>query len=242
MAIFWPGMPCALCRNPVLEGQDRVATSHVIESPFDELWDLSDTVAHRACFLAWPHRLAFVARYNAVADRLGGGSSVRSYMDATGRIGPDVMPPVGVEPIHVHRALALSSSERRPGLHVWFDPHEYPAPGARYLILLHLEGAAPALWDAVADNVLLGPLRTIRATVDTGTPPPMPLRRVAVPPDDLLRVCPDAGRDGVCLETDGHASPRHRVTTDADNTFVLYLLGPLAAARPGFWAVRGARC
>jgi len=240
MALLWPGMRCALCRQPIDGPEDRVASSHFIESPFDELSDLSDTAAHRACFMAWPHRLAFVARYNADLDRLGARPAVPSYMDPTGRTGPDVLPAGPTEPLHFYRALALHSSERRPGIHVWFDPHEYPEPGARYLILLHLEGAAPEFWDAVADHARVGPVTTIRNTVNTGTPPPMPLRRLAAPPADLLHVCPEAGIDRVCLETDGHRGLRRRAVYNPENSFTLCLFGPLAAVRPSFWAIRGA--
>lgn len=238
MALIWAGMPCALCKQPVDEGEDRVATPHLIESPFDVLWDLSDAVAHRACFVAWPHRLAFMARYNAHAGRMGARPAVPSDTDPSGRIAPDATPAASIEPPRVYRALALRSHESLPGLHVWFDPHEYPAPGARYLILLHLEGAASALWDAVADHACLGPVTTIRESVNTGTPPSMPLRRLAAPPADLLRVCPDAGHDRVCLETEGHPGLRRRAVYNAANNFALFLFGPLAQARPSFWAIR----
>jgi hypothetical protein len=240
MALFWKGMPCALCQKVVGEHDDTVATSAFIDSPFDVLWRLSDAVVHRACFVGWPYREAFVARYNEVVDRRHSDEhSLRAnYMDTAGRIGSEVVPDRSLTTSRIYQALPLSSSERRPGIHVWFDPYQYPAPGARYLILLHAEGAAATLWDAVADHARVGPLPTIRESVSTGAPPPMPLNRLAAPPADLLRACPESGHDRVCLETTGHRGPRQRVANKPENCFALCLFGPLAQARPSFWAIR----
>ena len=64
MAIFAPGESrCPLCGDILYEQDDRVATTHFL-FPGQPLHEYSDDVMHRACFLRWEHRAAFVRAYN----------------------------------------------------------------------------------------------------------------------------------------------------------------------------------
>src|SRR5688572_4329473 len=66
MALFDPGFtPCALCGEVLTASDDMVGTTHFIGDPHHPLFAYSDALMHRACFLKWEHRAAFVAAYNA---------------------------------------------------------------------------------------------------------------------------------------------------------------------------------
>ena len=66
MALFDPGFtPCALCGKVLAEDDDLVGTTHFISDRDHPLFPYSDSLMHRACFLKWEHRAAFVAAYNA---------------------------------------------------------------------------------------------------------------------------------------------------------------------------------
>ncbi len=57
---------CPLCGGVIAKDHDFVATSHFITDKTDPLMAAySDATMHRACFLAWPHREEFVAKFNA---------------------------------------------------------------------------------------------------------------------------------------------------------------------------------
>jgi hypothetical protein len=81
MALFSPGFtPCPLCGEIIAEGDDDlVSTSHFIGDHEHPLYPYSDAVMHRACFLKWEQRAAYVAAYNADARD--------DYMRADGTIG-----------------------------------------------------------------------------------------------------------------------------------------------------------
>ena len=78
MALFAVGFTrCALCGEALGGGDDdsHVATTHFVADSGHPLYRYSDTVMHRACFLRWEHRSAFVEAYNAWAgtDPWGSG-------------------------------------------------------------------------------------------------------------------------------------------------------------------------
>lgn len=66
MALIHYGFtPCALCGEVLAEHDDVVATSHFIGDPDHPLFPYSDAAMHRACFLRWEHRAAFIQAYNS---------------------------------------------------------------------------------------------------------------------------------------------------------------------------------
>lgn len=58
---------CALCGVAIRPGEDAFVTPGFIADEADPFWRYSDAPVHRACFLVWDRRKAFVARFNAVA-------------------------------------------------------------------------------------------------------------------------------------------------------------------------------
>lgn len=61
---------CALCGDAIHPAEDAFTTPDFIAVESDPLWRFADAPLHRACFLVWERRKAFVARYNRVAVRL----------------------------------------------------------------------------------------------------------------------------------------------------------------------------
>jgi hypothetical protein len=61
---------CALCGAAIRPDDDALITPDFVADTADPLWRFADAPMHRACFLVWDRRKAFIARYNAVARRL----------------------------------------------------------------------------------------------------------------------------------------------------------------------------
>ena len=89
MALFLIGLTrCALC-GAVLDKDDaHVATSHFIADAAHPLYRYSDAIMHRACFLVWDQRKAFVARFNRAARSWVGPDGSHPRMTSEGEIGP----------------------------------------------------------------------------------------------------------------------------------------------------------
>jgi hypothetical protein len=58
---------CALCGAVIRPGEDAIVTPDFLADETDPFWRFADAPMHRACFLVWDRRKAFVARYNRVA-------------------------------------------------------------------------------------------------------------------------------------------------------------------------------
>jgi len=58
---------CMLCGEAIRPGEDALITPDFLADETDPFWRFSDAAAHRACFLVWDRRKAFVGRYNRVA-------------------------------------------------------------------------------------------------------------------------------------------------------------------------------
>jgi hypothetical protein len=58
---------CALCRQAIKPDDDAIVTPDFIADDSDPMWRFADAPMHRACFLVWDRRKAFVARYNRLA-------------------------------------------------------------------------------------------------------------------------------------------------------------------------------
>jgi len=71
MALFLPGESrCPLCGQVLYLEDLRVATTHFLLRG-QPLHEYSDAVMHRACFLRWEHRAAFIEAYNAHSPAMG---------------------------------------------------------------------------------------------------------------------------------------------------------------------------
>jgi hypothetical protein len=58
---------CALCGEVIRPHDDALITPDFLADDTDPLWRFADAPMHRACFLVWDRRKAFVARYNRLA-------------------------------------------------------------------------------------------------------------------------------------------------------------------------------
>lgn len=77
---------CSLCGKVLAAGEEVVGTTHFIADETDPLWRYSDSAMHRGCFLAWEHRAAFVAKYNATVGQVVWGNGTRHRMELDGTI------------------------------------------------------------------------------------------------------------------------------------------------------------
>ena len=60
---------CALCGSAIPPDDDALLTPDFIADDADPLWRFADAAMHRACFVVWDRRKAFVTRYNRIARR-----------------------------------------------------------------------------------------------------------------------------------------------------------------------------
>jgi len=60
---------CALCLQAIKPDDDALVTPDFIADDSDPMWRFADAPMHRACFLVWDRRKAFIARYNRLARR-----------------------------------------------------------------------------------------------------------------------------------------------------------------------------
>jgi hypothetical protein len=58
---------CALCKDVIRPSEDALVTPDFLADDSDPFWPFADATMHRACFLVWDRRKAFVARYNRAA-------------------------------------------------------------------------------------------------------------------------------------------------------------------------------
>jgi hypothetical protein len=58
---------CALCGDAIRSGEDAFSTPDFLADDTDPFWRFADAAVHRACFLVWDRRKAFVARFNRAA-------------------------------------------------------------------------------------------------------------------------------------------------------------------------------
>lgn len=82
---------CALCAAAIQPGEDALITPDFIADDTDPFWRFADACMHRACFLVWDRRKAFIARYNIVARRWTALDGSYSRMTSEGEIVPGTM-------------------------------------------------------------------------------------------------------------------------------------------------------
>jgi hypothetical protein len=77
---------CALCGDVIRPGEDALVTPDFLADEADPFWRFADARMHRACFLVWDGRKAFVARYNQVARRWVTPDGTYPWMTSEGEI------------------------------------------------------------------------------------------------------------------------------------------------------------
>jgi|SRR5918994_7432253 hypothetical protein len=60
---------CAICGEVIRPEEDALVSPDFLADETDPFWRFSDAPMHRACFLVWDRRKAFIARYNRMARR-----------------------------------------------------------------------------------------------------------------------------------------------------------------------------
>ena len=58
---------CALCGDVIKPDEAALITPDFLADEGDPFWRFTDVPMHRACFLVWDRRKAFVARFNRAA-------------------------------------------------------------------------------------------------------------------------------------------------------------------------------
>lgn len=79
---------CALCGEAIRSGEDAWATPDFLADDDDPFWRFADAAMHRACFLVWDRRKAFVARFNRAARSWVGPDGSHPRMTSEGEIVP----------------------------------------------------------------------------------------------------------------------------------------------------------
>jgi len=89
---------CALCNDVIRPDEDAFVTPDFLADDSDPFWRFSDAPMHRACFLVWDQRKAFVYHYNQRARRwaTAGGPCLR--MTSEGMLLPPPLEPRTIEP------------------------------------------------------------------------------------------------------------------------------------------------
>jgi hypothetical protein len=77
---------CALCREAIAPGDEALMTPDFLADEDDPFWRFADTAMHRACFLVWDQRKAFVARFNRAARQWAAPDGSRPRMTSEGEI------------------------------------------------------------------------------------------------------------------------------------------------------------
>jgi hypothetical protein len=81
---------CALCREVIRPDEDALLTPDFLADEADPFWRFADAAMHRACFLVWDRRKAFIACYNRVARGLLNSDGWYPHMTSAGEIVPKI--------------------------------------------------------------------------------------------------------------------------------------------------------
>jgi hypothetical protein len=77
---------CALCGDVIRPDEDALVTPDFLADDADPFWRFSDAAMHRACFVVWDRRKAFIARYNRAARQLVAADGSHPRMTGEGDI------------------------------------------------------------------------------------------------------------------------------------------------------------
>ena len=75
---------CALCHEALRPDADAVVTPDFLADDTDSFYPYSDAVMHRACFIVWDRRKAFIAHFNRIAQRFAAEDGSRVQMTGEG--------------------------------------------------------------------------------------------------------------------------------------------------------------
>lgn len=79
---------CALCHEAIPPHADAVVTPDFLADEADPFFRFSDANMHRACFILWERRKAFVAHFNRVARSFRAPDGSYAQMTAEGDLVP----------------------------------------------------------------------------------------------------------------------------------------------------------
>jgi hypothetical protein len=77
---------CAICGEVIRPEEDALVSPDFLADETDPFWRFSDASMHRACFLVWDRRKAFIARYNRTAQRWLALDGSHPHMSSEGYI------------------------------------------------------------------------------------------------------------------------------------------------------------
>jgi hypothetical protein len=77
---------CVLCGEAIRPGDDAIVTPDFLADEADPFWRFTDASMHRACFLVWDRRKAFVTRYNRAARGLVAPDGSHPRMTSEGEV------------------------------------------------------------------------------------------------------------------------------------------------------------
>jgi hypothetical protein len=77
---------CALCGQAIGPAEEALTTPDFLADEADAFWRFADASMHRACFLVWDQRKAFVARFNRAARSWVGPDGSHPRMTSEGEI------------------------------------------------------------------------------------------------------------------------------------------------------------
>ena len=91
---------CALCHEALRPDEDAVVTPDFLADDTDPFYPYSDAAMHRACFVVWDRRKAFIAHFNRIAERVTARDGSRIQMTSEGDLVErhDGGPPPGPTP------------------------------------------------------------------------------------------------------------------------------------------------
>jgi hypothetical protein len=77
---------CALCGEAIRPNEEALTTPDFLADDSDPFWRFSDAPMHRACFLVWDRRKAFIARFNRLARQWLAPDRSYPYMTSEGEV------------------------------------------------------------------------------------------------------------------------------------------------------------
>ena len=81
---------CAICGEVIRLSEEALVTPDFLADEADPLWRFNDVLVHRACFLVWDLRQAFIARYNRAAPQLAARDGSYPRMTSEGDVVHDL--------------------------------------------------------------------------------------------------------------------------------------------------------
>ena len=77
---------CALCHDALRSDADAIVTPDFLADEADRFFRFSDATMHRACFVVWDQRKAFIAHFNRVAREFTAEDGAYLQMSSEGEL------------------------------------------------------------------------------------------------------------------------------------------------------------